>query len=153
MLVGIQGSGKTTYANVMSKDLNIPIISSDGIRDEIKDIEEKDVFPLVYKRCADLIKENKDFIYDATNITRVVRKRLWDKMAEYGLFEFDVEAHYFVPDKALSTERIERRNKDPKERFFPIKVLDSYVENFETPEEDEGFTKIVRIEHYVHESK
>ena len=97
MLIGIQGSGKTTYAKVKSQELNIPIVSSDAIRDEMPELKEELVFPEVYRRCAEYIKSNTDFIYDATNVTPKVRKRLWENMASYGLKDFEVEAHYFVP--------------------------------------------------------
>ena len=63
MLIGIQGSGKSTYARVMGKEKNIPTVSSDLIRTEMNIWDETDVFPYVYKRCADYIKNNIDFIY------------------------------------------------------------------------------------------
>ncbi len=151
MLMGIQGSGKSTYARVMNKDKGYPIVSSDLIRTEMNIWDETDVFPFVYKRCAEYIENNIDFIYDATNITPKVRQRFWDNMKEYGLTKFEVEAHYFTSDVALSRERIERRNQDPNERYFPIEVLQNYADNFVPPTLDEGFTKIVVIDHYFHD--
>ena len=152
MLIGIQGSGKSTYAYVMSEEKNIPVISSDKTRDENPTMKEELIFPELYKRCAELIKENKDFIYDATNITPKVRKRFFDNMSEYGLKDYTVEAHYFVPDVELSKERISRRNQNPNERYLPIEVVDDYAKNFIAPTLEEGFSKIVKIVHYVHEN-
>ena len=151
MLIGIQGSGKSTYAYVMSEEKNVPVISSDKTRDENPTMKEEFIFPELYKRCAEYIKNNIDFIYDATNITPKVRQRYWDNMKEYGLTDFEVEAHYFTSDVALSKERIERRNQDPNERYFPIEVLQNYADNFIPPTLDEGFTKIVVIDHYFHD--
>ena len=152
MLIGIQGSGKSTYARVMSEELNIPIISSDKTRDENPTMKEEFDFPELYRRCAELIRCNKDFIYDATNITPKVRKRFFDNMNEYGLKDYNVEAHYFVPDTELSKERIIKRNENPNERYLPIEVVDDYAKNFVVPTLDEGFSKIVKIVHYVHEN-
>ena len=150
MLIGIQGSGKSTYARVMSRDKNIPIVSSDLIRTEMNIWDETDVFPYVYDRCAEYIKNNMDFIYDATNITPKVRKRFFDNMNERGAKDFTTEAHYFTVDVALSKERIGRRNLDPNERYFPIDVLENYANHFVPPTMDEGFSKIVVIDHYFH---
>ena len=85
MLIGIQGSGKSTYARVKSKELSIPIVSSDNVRDENPDSPEENTFPLVYEKCAEYIKSGTDFIYDATSITKKVRKRFFDNMALHGL--------------------------------------------------------------------
>ena len=152
MLIGIQGSGKSTYARVMSEELNIPIISSDKTRDENPTMKEEFVFPELYRRCAELIRCNKDFIYDATNITPKVRKRFFDNMIKLGAKDYKVEAHYFVPDTKLSKERIIKRNENPNERYLPIEVVDDYAKNFIVPTLEEGFSKIVKIVHYVHES-
>jgi len=152
MMIGIQGSGKTTYAKVLSKGLDIPIISSDGVRNERPDLLEKDIFPEVYRRCAEILTNGGDFIYDATNITPKVRKRLLDNLKELGI---DIEnlnlyAYYFEPDLKLSLERIERRNKDPKERFLPLGVVSDYAKNIIEPTDEEGFVQIIKISRYFH---
>lgn len=150
MMIGIQGSGKTTYAKVLSKGLSIPIISSDGVRTERPDLEEKDIFPEVYRRCAEIIKNGGDFIYDATNITPKVRQRLRDNLATYGLSDYEMYAYYFEPDVALSTERIKKRNLDPNERFLPLDKIQEFADHLVEPTLDEGFVQIIKISRYYH---
>lgn len=75
MMVGIQGSGKTTLSNELSKKMNIEIVSTDMVRKNNKGIKENLVWDVVYKRIAELVDEDKDVIYDATNITPKVRKK------------------------------------------------------------------------------
>ena len=66
MLVGIQGSGKTTFANELKKELNCEIVSTDNVRKE--GVPETEVWKVVYQKCADALNNNQDVIYDATNI-------------------------------------------------------------------------------------
>ena len=80
MLVGVQGSGKSSFAKEMSEKDNIEIVSSDAIRRKFKGIEEYKVWEIVYNRMAEIEKEGKDCIFDATSITRNVRKRFFDNM-------------------------------------------------------------------------
>ena len=65
MLVGVQGSGKSSFAKEMSEKDNIEIVSSDAIRRKFKGIEEYKVWEIVYNRMAEIEKEGKDCIFDA----------------------------------------------------------------------------------------
>ena len=85
MLVGIQGSGKTTYSKILSKKEGIPIVSTDGIRDEDPTLEGMDVFTLAFDRVAGYLKEGKSVIYDATNVTPLVRSRFFNALESRGI--------------------------------------------------------------------
>ena len=43
---------------------NCEIVSTDKVRMDNPDLPEKDVWPEVYKRCSEALKENRDVIYD-----------------------------------------------------------------------------------------
>ncbi len=148
MMIGIQGSGKTTYAKMLKKKLSLPIISSDNVRDERPDLEEKDIFPEVYKRAAEILKSGQDIIFDATNITKKVRQRLRDKLSGFGCDQIEIIAYYFVPDVALSEERIAKRNEVPSERFLPLEIIAEYAEHIEAPDKSENFKSIVYIDDF-----
>ena len=150
MLVGIQGSGKTTYSRILSQKENIPIVSTDGIRDEDPTIEGDDVFTLAYDRVAQHLNEGKGVIFDATNITPQVRKRFLDNLVKRGidLSKYEIYVHYFVPNTELCVERVNRRNTIPGERLLPIEVVYSYAKNIVKPTLEEGFTKIITIDNY-----
>ena len=47
MLIGIQGSGKTTYSKKLMEEHNAKVISTDRVRQTCIGIEEKDVLELV----------------------------------------------------------------------------------------------------------
>ncbi len=150
MMIGIQGSGKTTFAKVLSKGFNISIVSSDELRTNNPDLKEELVFPTLYKICKDKILNNESFIYDATNITPKVRKRFVDSLTELGVNRdlYDIVAVYFEPDVELSIERVNKRNKEPNERFMPLDVIKEYAKNIVEPTNDEGFSQIIKISKY-----
>lgn len=60
MLIGIPGSGKTTHSNELSIKYDAKVISTDKVRQTHVGIDEKDVFPTVYKLCVEELKENRN---------------------------------------------------------------------------------------------
>ena len=54
MLVGIQGSGKSTYALELSKELNCEIVSTDNVRKA--GVPEQDVWKVVYQKMCRCFK-------------------------------------------------------------------------------------------------
>ena len=82
MLVGLPGSGKSTYANTFRSQLlseindeRVVIISSDAIRkelygDESIQTDPARVFSLMEERTLDELDKGSVVLYDATNINR-----------------------------------------------------------------------------------
>jgi len=72
-LVGIQGSGKTTWARANAERLRAVILASDDVRNELEaqgiDATGKGdlVFGIVEERLGRLLDEGKDVIVDATH--------------------------------------------------------------------------------------
>lgn len=150
LIVGIQGSGKSTFAKELSKKENIEIVSTDAIRKNNPGIEEYKVWEIVYKRMADLIKENKDCIFDATSITKKVRKRFFDSLKAYNV-EVNADCYFLDTDVDICVERVSKRNMDENELYLPVDVIYSYKERLEIPSVDEGFNKIIVIKNYTYE--
>lgn len=80
MLIGLPGSGKSEVARQLA-DSNTTILSSDAIRKEfygdetIQDDPAK-IFEEMQRRTIAALKDGKNIIYDATNISRKKRKHL-----------------------------------------------------------------------------
>lgn len=144
MFVGIPGSGKTTYGRMLVEKYGYVMISSDKVRDDNPTMEEKYVFPEVYRLCAEALKNGKDVVFDATNITPKVRTRFFDGMKEYNI-SFDTIAYYFPADPKVCIERVKIRNKDPHERFLPLEVPENYSKEIIPPTLEEGFKKIIIV--------
>lgn len=144
LMVGVQGSGKSTYSNKLNKEYGYKIISSDEVRKMHPDWEEIRVFPEVYRLCAIELKEGRDVIFDATNITPKVRSK------NIGLIrdiysDFEVHVYFIKASKETCKERVKRRNNIEGELYLPIEVIDSYFNNLVIPSVEEGFDKVIII--------
>ena len=138
MLVGIPASGKSTYAKELASKLNIPIVSSDEMRNLHPDVQEKDIWPLIYNECIRLVENGQDFIYDATNITPKVRTNFKNIIKEHTN-DFVIGTYFFDTDPKICYDRAIKRNEMPGERYIPPEVILSYGEKIIAPLEDEGF--------------
>ena len=144
LMVGIQGSGKSTYSKKLNQEYGYKIISSDEVRKMHPDWEEVKVFPEVYRLCANELKEGRDVIFDATNITPKVRGKNIGLVRELYP-DFEVYAYFINTDKEKCKERVKRRNNINGELYLPIEVIDSYFENLVVPSIDEGIDKVIII--------
>ena len=73
VLVGISGSGKSTYSDYLRR-VGFEVFSSDEIRKELWGDENdqknpSEVFNTLHRRILSALKEGKNCVYDATNIS------------------------------------------------------------------------------------
>ena len=141
MLVGVAGSGKSTYANKYYSDMEI--FSSDKIREElygdasIQDNPMK-VFNILHHRIATALKNGKDVVYDATNLS--MKKRM-GFLKQYGYFAD--EKHCIV----LITPLKECcRRQQTRERRVPYEVIKKQICRFQCPDYYEGWDTIEIIQ-------
>ena len=143
MMIGIQGSGKTTYTKRVKEEFNAEVVSSDRIRTLHPDWEEAKIFPEVYRLCAEYLKKGIDVVADSTSITPRVRTRYIESVKAYDV-DFEVAAYFLNVPYEVCYERVSRRNLDLKERFLPLDVIVSYMSRMIPPTIEEGF-KYVRV--------
>lgn len=144
MLIGIPGSGKTTYSKELAVKYNAKVISTDKVRQTYVGIDEKEVFPTVYRLCSEELKNGLNVILDATHITPKVRKRTFDTLDQHGV-SYEKVAYYFDTPVEVCLKRVEKRNQDPNELFLPLEVIESYGNNIIVPTKEEGFSEIYII--------
>ena len=144
MLIGIPGSGKTTYSKDISREYNAKVISSDWVRQNYVGIKENEVFPTVYKLCVEELSNERNVILDATHITPKVRKRTFDALDQYEV-EYEKIAVYLDTPVEECVRRVDIRNKNPEELFIPLEVIESYGKNLIVPTKEEGFSEIYII--------
>lgn len=139
MLVGVPGSGKSTYAKVrLTKDPAIVYLSSDAIRGELWHDESCQdnnslVFNIMKERALEALRNGKDVIYDATNINRKNRNSILIQIPDYVLKECIV---VWAPIE----ECIQR--DAARDRTVGEEVIWSMLKRFEAPFYDEGFHSI-----------
>lgn len=146
MMVGLPGSGKTTYAkHLASTSRNVVIHSSDAIRKEIYGTEKEQgdperVFNLLHKRAAIDLRCGKDVIYDATNIKSDDRKRAIQAITTDFL---DVEKIAIIMDTEVVTCK---DNNTSRHRHVPIYAFERMLASFSRPDFSEGFDQIISVQ-------
>ena len=130
MLVGIPGTGKSTFAEELkSRDTAVVHLSSDAIRKEIYGDENCQddpgrVFNIMHERTLEALRNGYDVIYDATNITRKSRLSILKQLPAY------VEKKCIIV-WAMIEECIERDSK--RDRTVSVEVINKMLQCFEAP--------------------
>lgn len=137
MLIGLPGSGKSTFA-----EKNYPsfvYLSSDKIREElygdaaVQDNPER-VFSLMRERAIQELENGNDVVYDATNLVRKFRVNFIKSIPTGHL----ITAHVIW---APLDECIKRDSE--RERTVGKEVIFKMAKKFDAPWYDEGFTSIL----------
>lgn len=153
LLVGVPGSGKTTYAKEHI-EANTVHLSSDTIRAELYGDESiqgdpAEVFSLMQKRAVEALNDGKDVWYDATNITRKDRASIINICPPFA----KIEVHIIWAPIEVCIERDKERD-----RTVGKAVIDKMLKRFQAPYYDEGIDeiKIIRpplFDTYAYEEK
>ena len=141
MLVGISGSGKSTYAHYMKNTFLEPveIVSSDSIREELYGDESiqgnpNKVFRIMLARTKQYLGEGKSVIYDATNLSDRRRINLLEELKGYNCAKL---CHVIIVDPRMCSE-----NQKLRERHVSDEVIYRQVQQFRPPHLSEGWDAI-----------
>lgn len=145
MLIGVPGSGKSTWVSSQDWTKDIPIVSSDKFIDEHAAKEGKtynEVFNDYVKIATKLMENqveickanNTDIIWDQTNTSVKSRKAKLAKLAGYE----KIAVVFKTPEK----EELDKRLASRVGKSIPAHVMDSMIANLEMPTEEEGFKEI-----------
>ena len=139
LLVGIPGSGKTTYAEKYIKEHPDTVhLSSDKIRAELWGNEatqgdNSEVFSLMQSRAIEALNNGKDVVYDATNVTRKDRAYIISICPNF----VKIECHIIWAPIEMCIERDAARA-----RTVGKEVIDKMLKRFQAPYYDEGIDEI-----------
>lgn len=139
MMVGLPGSGKSTYAQYLARSFNTKIISSDAIRQECFGNEEfqgenKAVFEILHARVTGALSHGENVIYDATNINYKKRMAFLQQIKSIDCFKIC----YFM---ATPYETCLKQNK-LRERVVPEEAIERMYKNIYIPQMYEGWDEI-----------
>lgn len=147
ILIGVPGSGKSTYAEELfqKSDRGTALVSSDNIREMLYgnascQDNPKKVFEIAHQVIIDQLQKDYDVIFDATNIYANNRKDLILKVCFEVTKPVRFIAVYF--DTPIS-ECIKRQ--DLRERKVPTKVIEKMGRQIDKPNFQEGFDIIKTI--------
>ena len=140
VLVGVPGSGKSTYARNKSESDNSTVwLSSDVIRERLYgdaacQNDPGKVFEIMQKEAVEALENGFDVIYDATNITRKARVGILNIVPKHV-------RKCCVVIWAPIDVCIERDKA--RDRSVGKEVIDKMLRRFEAPFYDEGFDTIL----------
>ena len=147
MLIGVPGSGKSTWISNQDWAKDIPIVSTDRFIDDHAAKEGKtynEVFNDYVKIATKLMDNqveickanNSDIIWDQTNTSVKSRKAKLAKLEGYE----KIAVFFATPERSELDVRLSGRPG----KHIPKNVVDSMISNLEEPTEEEGFKEIWR---------
>ena len=151
LLVGPPLSGKDTY--LRSQDYSdFTIISRDDILMSLHDtndyseafhkVDQREVDRLLIQKIQDCIDNKKNVIINMTNLSKKGRNRHLSKFPNS-----DYEKIAVVFPKLDIDEYINRnlKRKNEENKFIPLNVIKSMIDNWEDVTPDEGFDQIIKL--------
>lgn len=151
LLVGPPLSGKDTY--LKSEDFSdFTIISRDDIlmslhntndySEAFNQVDQKLVDKLLVQKIQDCITEKKNVIINMTNLSKKSRNKHLCKFPNS-----DYEKIAIVFPKLNLCDYINRNDNRKKEdnKFIPLNVIQSMIENWQETTSDEGFDQIIKL--------
>jgi predicted kinase len=152
MLVGVPGSGKSTWAEPYLARSNYGLVSSDAYIEETARTLGK-TYGEIFKDTIDaatkwmntqmefFFKNLTPIVWDQTNLTMKARRKKLDLLLAAG---YDVVAVTFeVPDAELKKRREARAAATGK--AIPPSVLESMGATYQRPTRLEGFSKVIVV--------
>ena len=143
IMVGISGSGKSTFATGLKTSLNATVVETDAIRVELTGSAEDQtqnarVFSVARQRVSNLLRQGKNAVIDATSLTPRDRRE-WTKLGR----SLDAETIAYVVKTDIETAK--RRNAS-RTRKVPDWVIDKQFAKFSVPNKvSEDFDSIVIV--------
>jgi predicted kinase len=149
ILIGIPGSGKTTWVGHQNTDWdNTVFISTDKTVDQ-EAIKQGKTYSEVFndsmqaalaKMIADVVDARtagKDIIWDQTSTTIQSRTRKFNMLVGYKM----VAVVFPTPEP----DELQRRLDSRPGKVIPASVIKNMIDNFEEPTKEEGFDEIIYV--------
>lgn len=150
MIMGLAGSGKSYIADGLGVSrngvLSKPIIhSSNELREELyKNVNDQthnqDLFVELHKRIKNDLRNNKDVIYDATNINKKRRRAFLEELNKINCHKVCICV--MTPYEVCLVQNTNR------ERRIPEEVIKRMYMNWNPPSLNEGFNDIIIAYNY-----
>ena len=145
VLVGVPGSGKSTWIKNQEWAADIPVVSTDKFVEEYaakmgKTYSEvfDEYMPIAVQLMANQVlvcqANGLDIIWDQTSTTIKTRARKFNMLPEY----YAIAVVFKTPER----EELNRRLASRPGKEIPQAVVDSMIEGFVMPTEEEGFKEI-----------
>ena len=147
MLVGIPGSGKSTWVLNQEWSKNCAVISTDmwvEMEAERRGVTYSEIFQEYMPKAVELMAhqvelaryKGMDIIWDQTSTTISTRAKKFRMLPEY----YAIAVVFRIPE----LQELQRRLANRPGKVIPSEVLDDMIAKWQEPTEDEGFKEIWR---------
>ena len=144
-LVGVPGSGKSTWVDSQDWALTCAKVSTDKwVEIYAKEVGRtySEVFTDFMPTAVELLAKevvaaremNRDIIWDQTSTTVASRAKKFRMLPDYE--------HIAVVFQTPEQDELKRRLKSRPGKVIPKRVIETMIESWEDPTEEEGFTQI-----------
>jgi predicted kinase len=142
VIVGISGSGKSTFANGLKTSIGADLVETDAIREELTgdpsdQTQNYKVFQIAKTRIDNLLSQGKNAIIDATSLTHKDRKD-WIDIGRKN----NAEIHAYFIDTPVDVAKYRNFKRDRK---VPEEVIDRQASKLHPPTKAEGFDLVKTI--------
>ncbi len=150
LMLGLPGSGKSTYATKLATRLGIPKFSLDeeyfkivpNLQQEQRDFAmEAEVVKRIRENMAALFKRNQSLVLDFCPWLRVQRTELYDFLNSHGatpiVYFLDVPRDELI--KRFTSRNAEKRSDT---QYMTVQMLNEFYARFEPPTGDERFVSV-----------
>jgi len=145
VLVGVPGSGKSTWIKNQDWALGLTIVSTDAFVEDYARAQGKtysEVFKDYMPRAVELMAEQvifarehgHDIVWDQTSTTIASRTRKFNMLPEY----YAIAVVFRTPPR----DELDVRLSSRPGKHIPKTVIDNMIEDWDEPELDEGFKEI-----------
>jgi len=151
LLVGPPLSGKDTYLRNNQYD-NFIIISRDDILMSLHSnsdyseafnlVNQKEVDKLLNQKIQDCIAEKKNVIINMTNLSKKSRNR---HLCKFPNIDYDKIAIVFPKLNLCDYINRNDKRKVDENKFIPVNVIQTMIENWQEITLDEGFDSIIKL--------
>ena len=145
MLIGIPGSGKSTWVKDNAPTDAVVLSTDDFVQDKADElrttydavfhdvIQQATVHMERSKRAA--ISDSKCVVWDQTNLTKSSRKRKLLGFEDYH----KVAVVFDIPER----EELYKRLASRPDKTIPLDVIESMISQFQIPSSKEGFDEVI----------
>jgi predicted kinase len=145
VLVGVPGSGKSTWAQNQTWAQDCAYVSTDTwveLEAERQGRTYSEVFEEYMPKAVNIMSaqvidardQGRDIIWDQTSTTITSRRRKFNMLPDYE--------HIAVVFRCPDVDELTRRLLSRPGKLIPVDVLHDMIKNFEVPSEEEGFKEI-----------
>lgn len=154
VMVGVPGSGKSVIADILSKEFNLPIVSSDDFihskaalegknYDEVFEKYAEDAQKYVNEIISSYQQKGESFILDQTSYSR---KRRLELIRQFRNFN-PIAIYCPIPTKASPKRNLWlKRLRERREKLVPENIINYVVDNITRPEYNEGWGLIRTVD-------